>query len=314
MEAPANVPPRASRSGPDEVLRRLDLAVAHKLDGLLHGDYQGLVPGHGSELGETRGYQAGDDVRRIDWNVTARLRAPHVRDTIADRELESWVAVDLGPSMDFGTAFCEKRDLAVSAAAAVGFLTARTGNRFGTVAATPDGPVVTIARGGRSHLMASLHKLVAAPRAEQGTVDLGAALDRLGAVARRRGLVAVVSDFLAPPDTWSGPLRRLATRHETIAVEVLDPRELSLPDVGLLSVVDPSTGRTREVPTASKKLRARYEAAAAEQRQEIAAAIRYAGVDHLQLRTDRDWLLDVVRFVADRRSRVHARRAGWSAR
>lgn len=314
MDAPANVPPRTSRTGPDEVLRRLDLAVAHKLDGLLHGEYQGLVPGHGSELGETRGYQAGDDVRRIDWNVTARMLAPHVRETIADRELESWVAVDLGPSMDFGTAHCEKRDLAVSAAAAIGFLTARTGNRFGTVAATVDGPVVTLPRGGRNHLMASLHKLVVTPRADQGQADLSVALDRLAAAARRRGLVAVVSDFLAPPETWAKPLRRIAARHETIAVEVLDPRELSLPDVGLLSVVDPSTGRTREVPTASKKLRARYEAAAADQRAAIAEALRLAGVDHLQLRTDRDWLLDVVRFVADRRARVHARRAGWSAR
>ena len=131
MPVPANVAPRTARTGPDEVLRRLDLSVSHKLDGLLHGDYQGLVPGHGSELGETRAYSPGDDVRRIDWNVTARLQEPHVRDTIADRELETWALADLGPSMEFGTAFCEKRDLAISAVAAAGFLTARTGNRFG---------------------------------------------------------------------------------------------------------------------------------------------------------------------------------------
>lgn len=301
-------------TGPDEVLRRLDLAVAHKLDGLLHGDYQGLVPGHGSELGETRGYNAGDDVRRIDWNVTARMQTAHVRDTIADRELESWVMVDAGPSMDFGTANCEKRDLAVSAAGAIGFLTNRTGNRFGAMIATPGGNEVIPARGGRQHLMATLHRLMASPRHESGHVDLEAALTRLSITARRRGLVAVVSDFLTPAETWAKPLRRVATRHETIAVEIIDPRELSLPDVGLLSVVDPATGRTREVPTASKKLRARYEAAAIQQRADIADAIRGAGVDHLVLRTDRDWLLDVVRFVADRRSRVHARRAGWSAR
>ncbi|MEO6988411.1 MAG: DUF58 domain-containing protein [Aquihabitans sp.] len=302
------------RTGPDEVLRRLDLAVAHKLDGLLHGDYQGLVPGHGSELGETRTYHAGDDVRRIDWNVTARMRTAHVRDTIADRELESWVMVDAGPSMDFGTANCEKRDLAVSAAGAIGFLTNRTGNRFGALIATPDGTEVIPARGGRQHLMATLHRVMASPRYESGHVDLEAALLRLSVTTRRRGLVAVVSDFLAPPETWAKPLRRLSTRHETIAVEIIDPRELSLPDVGLLSVVDPATGRTREVPTASKKLRARYEAAATQQRADIADAIRRAGVDHLVLRTDRDWLLDVVRFVADRKSRVHARKAGWSAR
>ncbi len=314
MAAPTNVPPRAAHTGPDEVLRRLDLAVAHKLDGLLHGDYQGLVPGHGSELGETRGYQAGDDVRRIDWNVTARFQEPYVRDTIADRELETWALVDVGPSMDFGTAYCEKRDLAVSAAAAVGFLTSRTGNRFGALLAGPGEPVVVPARGGRTHLMSTLHRLVAAPRLAEGQVDLGLALGRLAATARRRGMAVVVSDFLPDPASWSRPLRQVATRHETIAIEVVDPRELSLPDVGVLSLVDPRTGRTREVGTASKKLRARYEEAATQQRAAIAEAIRSAGVDHLVLRTDRDWLLDVVRFVADRRSRVHARRSGWSTR
>jgi uncharacterized protein (DUF58 family) len=314
VDAPANLPPRTVHTGPDEVLRRLDLAVAHKLDGLLHGEYQGLVPGHGSELGETRGYEPGDDVRRIDWNVTARFQTPYVRDTIADRELETWALLDAGPSMDFGTAHCEKRDLAVSAAAAVGFLTARTGNRFGAVLAAPQGATVVPARGGRHHLMATLHKAIVSPRHPEGTVDLAAALDRLGASARRRGLVTVISDFLTPPDDWARPLRRIAARHETIAIEIIDPRELTLPDVGVLQVVDPRTGFTREIPTGSKRTRARYEAAATEQRAAIAEAIRLAGVDHLVLRTDRDWLLDVVRFVADRRSRVNARRAGWSAR
>lgn len=312
--APANTPPRLVHTGPDEVLRRLDLSVSHKLDGLLHGDYQGLVPGHGSELGETRAYSPGDDVRRIDWNVTARLQEPHVRDTIADRELETWALADLGPSMEFGTAFCEKRDLAVSAVAAAGFLTARTGNRFGTVIATPDQITAIPAKGGRTHLMATLHRLATTPRGDTGRVDLGAAIGRMGVTARRRGLAVVVSDFLADPETWLQPMRRLGTRHEVVAIEVVDPRELELPDVGVLSVVDPATGRTREIPTASKKLRDRYQVAAAEQRAQIAAAIRAANADHLVLRTDRDWLLDVVRFVVDRRARVHARRAGWGAR
>lgn len=314
MPAPANVPPRTAATGPDEVLRRLDLAVSHKLDGLLHGEYQGLVPGHGSELGETRAYQPGDDVRRIDWNVTARLQEAHVRDTIADRELETWAVVDLGASMDFGTAWCEKRDLAISAAAAVGFLTNRTGNRFGLVTVRPEGPIVVPARGGRTHLMSTLHRLSGTPRSPQAPVDLGGAIARTAAISRRRGLAVVISDFLSEPTTWEHQLRRLATRHETIAIEIIDPRELSLPDVGLLSVVDPATGATREIPTASKKLRARYAAAAAEQRAVTEAAMRRVGVDHLVLRTDQDWLLDIVRFVASRRERVHARRAGWEAR
>src|SRR5690606_6892356 len=153
-------------------------------------------------------------------NVTARMQAPHVRDTIADRELEAWALVDLGPSMDFGTAFCEKRDLAISAAAAIGFLTNRTGNRFGVVLARPDSTEVVPARGGRTPLVAALHRLVTSPRADSGRVELGHAIHRLGVAARRRGLVTVVSDLLADPDEWAQPLRRLATRHETIVVEV----------------------------------------------------------------------------------------------
>jgi uncharacterized protein (DUF58 family) len=296
------------------VLRRLDLAVSHKLDGLLHGEYQGLVPGHGSELGETRAYHPGDDVRRIDWNVTARLLEPHVRDTIADRELETWVVTDLGASMDFGTAWCEKRDLAISATAAIGFLTNRTGNRFGLVTIQPSGITVAPARGGRQHLMGTLHRLTSQPRAGEGTTDVAKGILQTASIARRRGLAVVVSDFLTEPEAWGPALRRLATRHETIAVEVLDPRELTLPDVGMLSVVDPATGATRDVPTASKKLRSRYAQAAEEQRRQIAETIRRAGADHLVLRTDQDWLLDIVRFVASRRERVHARRAGWEAR
>ena len=313
MAQPANVPPRTAKTGPDEVLRRLDLAVSHKLDGLLHGEYQGLVPGHGSELGETRLYQAGDDVRRIDWNVTARFQDPHVRDTIADRELETWVVADLGASMDFGTAWCEKRDLAISAAAAVGFLTNRTGNRFGLITLQPSGLAVVPAKGGRTHLMSTLHRMTSTPRAGQGDVDLSEALARTAAIARRRGLCVVVSDFLGDPQRWGPALRRVATRHETIAVEVLDPRELELPDVGVLSLVDPASGRTSDVRT-SKKLRDKYAAAAIQQRAAIERGIRQAGADHLILRTDQDWLLDIVRFVASRRERVHARRAGWESR
>ncbi|MCU1351257.1 MAG: hypothetical protein JWM05_466 [Acidimicrobiales bacterium] len=311
---PANVPPRAAVHGPDELLRRLDLAVAHKLDGLLHGEYQGLVPGHGSELGETRRYTAGDDVRRIDWNVTARMREPHVRETIADRELETWVVADLSPSLEFGTALCEKRDLAVSAAAAVGFLTARTGNRVGALLVTPGGVRTVPPLGGRAHLMAMLHQIVTTPRSESGPTDLGAALTRLSVTSRRRGLCVVVSDFLGGVEAWEQPLRRLSTRHEVIAVEVIDPRELELPDVGLLTLVDPVTGRQRDVPTASRKLREQYAIVAAEQRKRTADAMIAARTDHLVLRTDGDWLLDIVRFVTSRRARVAARRISMEAR
>jgi len=285
------------------VLRHLDLVISRRLDGLLHGDYLGLVPGHGSDLGETRRYQAGDDVRRIDWNVTARLQEPYVRETIADRELETWLLVDQSPSLEFGTAFCEKRDLAISAAAAVGFLTARTGNRIGGLLLQPEGTVTVPARGGRDHMMALLHRVIRAERGGRGVTDLGAGITRMGVTNRRRGLAVVISDFLGD-DGWVRPLGRLAVRHETLCVEIVDPRELELPSVGVLQLVDPSTGRLHEVQTANPRLRRRYAEAAAAQRAAIADGIRSAGADHLQLRTDRDWLLDLIHFVAARRQRV----------
>jgi uncharacterized protein (DUF58 family) len=302
--APAHVPPRVRRTDPAEVLKRLDLVVRRRLDGLLHGEYMGLVPGHGSEPGETRLYMPGDDVRRIDWNVTARMLEPHVRETIADRELECWILADDSPSLDFGTALCEKRDLAISAAAAVGFLTHRTGNRIGAVLAGPNGIEIVPARGGKDHLMGVLHRLVTAGREPTGKTNLEDALMRLGGIARRRGLVVVVSDFLDPPETWEGRLGQLGVRHETLCIEIVDPREIELPSVGVLSLVDPRTGELFEIQTANSKVRERYAAAAAKQREAIASAIRRAGADHLQLRTDRDWLLDIVAFVAQRRERV----------
>lgn len=337
-----------------EILRRLDLVINRRLDGVLQGDYRGLVPGHGSELGETRQYQAGDDVRRIDWNVTARTLDPHVRETVADRELETWILLDQSPSLDFGTADYEKRELAIIALASVGFLTARTGNRIGAVLAGRQAlPGVIPARGGRTHLLGLLHRALeataagaatpgagaagagagagagahgdgdgdggsrparglrrrgeagrsGAPPGVSGPTELAAAISRLGALHQRRGLAVVISDFLAEDD-WARPLGRLATRHETLAIEIVDPRELELPAVGVLTLVDPETGRRREVQTSSAKLRARYAEAALEQRAAIAAAIRSSGADHLVLRTDGDWLGDLIRFVSLRRERA----------
>ncbi|MDH4147442.1 MAG: DUF58 domain-containing protein [Acidimicrobiia bacterium] len=287
-----------------DLLARVELTIARRLDGLLQGDYRGLLNGQGSELGETRPYQPGDDVRRIDWNVTARTDAPHTRDTIADRELETWLAVDLSPSLDFGTARCTKRELAVTATAAIGFLTARTGNRFGLVVAGGERLDVVAARSGRPHLLAALHRVADTPPAAAipGRTDLAAVVERLTLLHRRRGLAVVVSDFLAP-EPWAPSFARLAVRHDVLAIEIVDPRELELPDVGSLFLVDPETGRSREVHT-SAKVRARYQEAATAQRDRIAADLRRAGVDHLQLRTDRDWLDDLVRFVELRRQRL----------
>jgi uncharacterized protein (DUF58 family) len=298
-------PPRLDQASSAEVLRRLELLVTRRLDGLLQGDYQGLVPGHGSEPGETREYQPGDDVRRIDWNVTARMQRTHVRETIADRELETWILADLSASLDFGTAECDKRDLAVAAAAAIGFLTNRGGNRLGGVVLDSVGQASAMpARSGRAQVMAFLHRMAVAPRGDGGgATDLAAGIDRMASLMPRAGLAVVISDFLSSTD-WQLPMRRLAVRHDVLAVEIIDPRELELADVGLLTLVDTESGAVREVQTSSAALRARYAEAAAEQRLQIDMSLRAAGADHLVLRTDRDWIGDLVRFVTVRRRRI----------
>ncbi|MGH3096580.1 MAG: DUF58 domain-containing protein [Streptosporangiales bacterium] len=295
--------PNVLSGGTEAVLRRLELTVTRRLDGLLQGEYRGLVPGHGTEYGETRAYQVGDDVRHIDWNVTARMREPFVRETIADRELEVWLCVDASASLDFGTTSCEKADLALAAAAAVAFLTQRVGNRIGALFAGPAGWRTVPPRTGRGHVMGVLRTMREQLGAPPGRTDVGAALHRTAMLARKRGLVMVISDFITDDD-WVHELRRIATRHDVIAVEVIDPRELELPNVGVISVVDPETGDGREVNTGSRRIRNRYMRAADEQRAQIAAGILAAGADHLQLRTDRDWMRDLVSFIGKRRDRL----------
>jgi uncharacterized protein (DUF58 family) len=298
------LPMSAARAEP--ILGKLQLLVTRKLDGLLQGDYLGLLPGPGTEAGESREYRAGDDVRRMDWPVTARTTLPHVRQTVADRELEAWLAVDLSASLDFGTANCLKRDLAIAAAAATSYLTVRGGNRVGAVIGTGDQITRLPARPGRKESQGLL-RTIAATRSRAGRADLGALIDSLNRPPRRRGQCIVISDFLVPPSTWERPLRKLGVRHDVLAVEVVDPRELELPDAGVMEFIDPETGHSHEVQTGDAELRARYAAGASAQRAAIAGAIRGAGAAHLRLRTDRDWLLDIVRFVAAQR---HARTRG----
>ena len=285
-----------------ESLRRLELLVTRRLDGILQGDHHGLVPAGGTEPADGRLYQPGDDVRRMDWNLTARSNAAHIRTTVADRELETWLVVDTSASLDFGTARCEKRDLVLAAAAAFGFLTARDGNRLAALVFGPDGSTVVAPRSGRAATLALLHRIERRGRAEQGAVSLAEVLRRARLTARRRGLVVLISDLL---DTgpWERELRALAARHEVVVAEVGDPREDELPPVGLLTLVDPETGRRVEVQTSNARVRARFAEAAREQRLARARAVRASGAAHLVLSTDRDWLLDIVRFVAARRRR-----------
>ncbi|TDC78941.1 DUF58 domain-containing protein [Micromonospora sp. KC606] len=315
--APPPAAPGLADLAPDQRLRRLELTVTRRLDGLLQGQHRGLLPGPGSEIAGSREYRPGEDeVRRMDWAVTARTTVPHVREVDADRELTTWLLVDASPSMEFGTAELDKRELSVAAVAAVGFLTAGTGNRLGAQVLTEGGLRRFPARSGRTHLLSLLRALLAAPRADghdpgkpsAAQPDLGAALAAVQRVARRRGLVVVVSDFLdglpdqrADPAPWEPALRRLAARHQVLAVEITDPRELELPDVGLITLVDPETGRRREVWTGDAALRRRYASAAATQREQVRRVLRRCGATHLALRTDGDWTADIVRHVHTQR-------------
>jgi uncharacterized protein (DUF58 family) len=283
-------------------LRTLELDVRRRLDGLLQGNHLGLVPGPGSEPGEARPYQPGDDVRRMDWAVTARTTVPHIRETVADRELETWLAVDLSPSLDFGTAVCEKRDLAVCAVAAMTYLTSGGGNRIGAVVSTGEQTQRIPARGGLAHARGLLHRIARTPAAPLGTQgDLATLLEQLRRPPRRRGLVVVISDFLGARD-WERPLRGLSARHELVCVEIVDPRDVDLPEVGTIVLADPETGLQREVH-ASPVLRREFAEAAGEHRAMVAAGIRGAGAAHLVLRTDSDWIADTVRFVVARKRR-----------
>jgi len=283
-------------------LRQLELAVTRKLDGLLHGDYQGVVPGAGTDAGGGRLYDAGDDVRRIDWNLTARSNATYVRETVAERELETWIVIDGTASLDYGTVRFEKRELALAITAAFGFLTARSGNRIGAVVFDGSRTDVVPPRSGRDAVLSLLHRLERRPPAASGPGSLADALRRVHHLARRRGLVVVVSDLLDTSD-WPRELRGLAARHDLVVAHVSDPREDDIPPVGLLTVVDPETGELHEVQTASRRFRSRYAAAAEERRQSVSKGVRRAGAGYLEVSTDRDWMMDVVKFVVRKRRR-----------
>lgn len=286
-------------------LRTLELTVRRRLDGVLHGEHLGLIPGPGSEPGDARPYQPGDDVRQMDWSVTARTTHPHVRQTVADRELETWIVLDLSASLDFGTSGSTKRDLAVAACAAVTYLTAGGGNRIGAIVATGARTVVVPARSGRNHNQILMRKIATVPRATDGTRgSLNAAIEALRRPQRRRGLAVVISDFLGPVD-WQRALRAVSARHDLLGIEVLDPRDTDLPQVGQVVLHDPESGRTREF-TVGPKLRRDFAAAAQTHRATVEATLRGCGAPMLSLRTDRDWVADIVRFVAARRHQFGA--------
>jgi uncharacterized protein (DUF58 family) len=294
--------PTLARPGPgplpDALLRALDVSIGRKMQGLLAGDYRSAVLGDGTELAQVRPYVPGDDdVRRIDWNVTARTNVPHVRVHLAERVLVTWLVLDTSASMTFGTADRRKADVAEGVAIAVGHVATRRGNRLGLVTFGDGRPRAFPPRQGRLGLLGLLSALRGSSDAENaGATSLGEALHRTAALARQRSAVVVVSDFRGPLD-WRRPLLELAGRHDVIAVEIRDPREQELPDAGVLWLVDPETGRQLRADTRSERLRTRFAAAAAAERAELAGALAAAGARHVVLTTAGDWLRTFAVFL-----------------
>jgi uncharacterized protein (DUF58 family) len=286
---------------PEGLLKALDISIGRRVEGLLAGDFRSSLHGEGSELALVRPYVPGDDVRRIDWNVTARTSEPHVRVTLAERVLVSWLVLDTSPSMQFGTADRRKADVAEGVAIAIGHLATRRGNRLGIVTFGDDDPRTIPPRQGRIGLLGLLLAIRREPEeTSAGATSLGAALRGANALARQRSLVVVVSDFRGRRD-WRKPMLELASRHDVLAVEIRDPREQELSNVGVLWLVDPETGKQLRVDTRSRKLRERFAAAAASERTDVERALSSLGVRHVVLTTEGDWLRELAVFLRRRR-------------
>ena len=287
---------------PEHLLRRLEWTVIRRLDGLLHGDYRTLFRGFGLDLADLREYQYHDDVRYIDWNVTARLQTPYVREYNEDREVTAWFLLDLSPSVDFGSEEVKKRSVSTEFVTVLARLLTRHGNRVGALFYGSDVDTVIPARSGRRHVLHILHRLLnRPPPARSAATNLKDLLQTAFQVMRRRSVVFVVSDFISAPG-WGAPLAHLAQRHEIVAVRVYDPLERELPDLGLLVIQDSETGEQLFVDTHDRGFRKRFAAAAERREQEVRAAFREAGVDALELATSDD-LVDAILRFADLRKR-----------
>jgi uncharacterized protein (DUF58 family) len=285
---------------PEQLLRALELSISRRIDGLLAGDHRSHLLGRGTELAQVRPYVPGDDVRLIDWNVTARTHEPHVRVHLAERVLVSWIVLDRTASMAFGTADRRKADVALGVALALGHAASMRGNRVGLAAVGGGSPAPLQPRQGRAGLVDLLLAL-----GDEGTgtgvaPELGPALELVAAVARQRSLVVVVSDFRGPRE-WRRPLVDLSARHDLLAVEVRDPREEQLVDVGEIWFSDPETGARLRVDTSDARLRSRFAEAAARERAEVAQDLAAARASHVVLSTAGDWLRTLASHLGGRR-------------
>ena len=289
--------PRRPQHNPDALLRRVEWTVIRRLDGLLHGDYRTLFRGFGLDLADLREYQYGDDVRHIDWNVTARLQTPYVREYHEDREITAWFLLDLSRSIDFGSQDVKKATVSADFVALLARLLTRHGNRVGAILYGADIDRVITPRTGRRQVLAILHAMMTrkTPPAGKGT-DLGMLLKSAFNFIHRRSLLFIVSDFISTPG-WERPLTQLAQRHEMIAVRLQDPLEAELPDLGMLVFEDAETGEQLFVDTHDGRFRKRFMDAAARREAALRSALADAGVDALELSTGVDLVDTVLRFA-----------------
>jgi uncharacterized protein (DUF58 family) len=289
----------------EQILRKLEWTVIRRLDGLLHGDYRTLFRGFGLDLADLREYQYHDDVRHIDWNVTARLDSPYVRVFNEDRDVIGWFLLDLSPSVDFGSGEVRKRGVAVEFVTLLMRLLQRHGNPVGAVFYGERVDGIVPARTGRRHVLHVLHRMITRPEREHATpTDLAELLQTGFQVMPRRSLVFVVSDFISTPG-WAKPLAQLAQRHEVIAVRLYDPLEMELPDLGLVTIQDSETGEQLFVDTHDKAFRRRFAEIAERREAELREALGNAGVDALELSTGDDLVNAVLRFADLRKRRSY---------
>jgi uncharacterized protein (DUF58 family) len=289
--------------GSEALLRRLEWTVIRRLDGLLQGDYRTLMRGAGLDLADLREYQHHDDVRHIDWNVTARLQQPYVRQFTEDRELAAWFLVDLSASVDFGSDERAKRSVAREFVGVLSRLLTRHGNRVGALLYGTEVDTVIPARAGRMHVLHLLQRMAQRPaEAPQGATQLRDLLLAGQRLIKRRCTVFVVSDFISPPG-WEQALGELSRRHDVTAVRLYDPLEMELPDLGLVTMRDAETGEQLLVDTHDAGFRARFAAAAEARETALLASLAQAGVDTLELATNDDLLDAILRFSDLRRQR-----------
>jgi uncharacterized protein (DUF58 family) len=309
MMAPVSSSQKASRpESAENILRRLEWTVIRRLDGLLHGDYQTLFRGFGLDLADLREYQYHDDVRYIDWNVTARLMTPYVRVYNEDREVTAWFLLDLSPSVDFGSKV-KKRSVSTEFVMVLARLLSRHGNRVGAFFYGVRVDTIIPPRRGRRHTLNILHKMLSRPEHSNGRLtDLGDFLRTAFRMIQRRSLVFIVSDFISTPG-WTEPLAHLARRHEMIAVRLYDPLEMDLPDLGFVTLHDSETGEQLLVDTHDRAFRKRFAELADRREQAMRLSMRDAGVDTLELSTDDD-LVDAILRFADLRKRRSQLAAG----